>query len=157
MVLLLFSVMAMAISGAAIAMTTIFGMLIWFVAYAIANWMVFEKAGVPGWKALIPFYNQYVQMSLTWDKNMFWVLIALQLISSYLTRNNGEHLGLIGSFVSLIISISITIISIQNIRYLARSFEKGFAFMIGLFFLEPIFTMILGFGSARYIGNTYKS
>ena len=40
---------------------------------------------------------------------------------------------------------------ILNIR-LAKSFGKGVGFGIGLLFLEYIFIMILGFGSAQYIG-----
>ena len=31
----------------------------WYVLLAIAYWKIFEKAGEPGWKALIPFYNTY--------------------------------------------------------------------------------------------------
>lgn len=33
----------------------------WYVLLAIAYWKIFEKAGEPGWKALIPFYNTYSQ------------------------------------------------------------------------------------------------
>ena len=29
----------------------------WYVLQAIAYWKIFEKAGEPGWKALIPIYN----------------------------------------------------------------------------------------------------
>ncbi|MGI6109126.1 MAG: DUF5684 domain-containing protein [Eubacteriaceae bacterium] len=40
----------------------------------------------------------------------------------------------------------------QNLR-LAKAFGKGTGFGIGLIFLNPIFMMILGFGSAEYLGN----
>lgn len=37
----------------------------WYVLLAIAYWKIFEKAGEPGWKALIPFYNTYSQYKFT--------------------------------------------------------------------------------------------
>jgi hypothetical protein len=35
---------------------------------------------------------------------------------------------------------------------LSKSFGKGVGFTIGLIFLSFIFVLILGFGSARYVG-----
>lgn len=34
----------------------------------------------------------------------------------------------------------------------AKAFGKGVGFTIGLIFLQPVFLMILGFGSAQYQG-----
>jgi hypothetical protein len=35
---------------------------------------------------------------------------------------------------------------------LAKSFGRGTGFALGLIFLSPIFLLILGFGSDRYLG-----
>jgi len=35
---------------------------------------------------------------------------------------------------------------------LAKSFGKGIGFVLGLIFLNPIFALVLGFGSATYVG-----
>ena len=32
----------------------------------IAMWKMFEKAGEPGWAAIVPFYNIYVLFKITW-------------------------------------------------------------------------------------------
>lgn len=31
----------------------------------VAMWKIFEKAGEPGWAAIIPFYNLYVLFKIT--------------------------------------------------------------------------------------------
>jgi hypothetical protein len=43
--------------GLAVAVLAIIGM-----------WKVFEKAGEPGWAAIIPFYNSYVLFKITWGE-----------------------------------------------------------------------------------------
>lgn len=44
----------------------------WYVLQVIAYWKIFEKAGEPGWKAIIPFYNTYTQYKFTWNANLYW-------------------------------------------------------------------------------------
>lgn len=36
--------------------------LIIYIIIAICMWKIFEKAGLEGWKAIIPFYNIYVEI-----------------------------------------------------------------------------------------------
>ena len=31
----------------------------WYILQVVAYWQIFEKAGEPGWKAIIPCYNTY--------------------------------------------------------------------------------------------------
>lgn len=39
---------------------TIFILVIgWYILQVVAYWKIFEKAGEPGWKAIVPFYNTY--------------------------------------------------------------------------------------------------
>lgn len=92
----------------------------------IANWKIFKKAGEHGVAAIVPFWNTAVLFKLTWGKwyFMFWMCVP---------------------FVNLVIAI-ITIFK------LAKVFGKGIGFGFGLLFLSPIFMMILGFGSAQYVG-----
>lgn len=124
--------------------------IVWYVACIVACWRVFAKAGVPGWKALIPFYNLYVEYGLTWKANMAFIVIALQLVSPILSNTGNGILTLIG-FAGAIAGLVLSIIG-QN--KLARSFGHGVGFTVGLVLLEPVFLMILGFGSSEYIGNT---
>jgi len=92
----------------------------------IALWKIFEKAGEPGWAAIIPFYNLYVLFKITWG--------------------NGWN------FLLLLIPIANIVFYIITMVKLSKSFGKGGGFAVGLVFLSVIFYCILGFGSARYMG-----
>ena len=96
----------------------------------VAMWKIFEKAGEPGWTAIIPFYNLYVLFKITWGNGWLFLLLLIP-------------------FVNVIIAIITTF-------KLARSFSKSFWFGLGLFFLSPIFLGILAFGEPRYHGVPEK-
>ena len=87
---------------------------------------VFEKAGQPGWAAIVPIYNLVVLLKII-GKPVGWIILfAIPL-------------------VNFVIAIMITI-------GLAKSFGKSTGFGLGLLFLGLIFYPILGFGSAQYVG-----
>jgi hypothetical protein len=87
-------------------------------------WKVFEKAGQPGWAAIIPIYNLYV---LTQVAGMAWWWVLLCMI---------PFVNVIGF---ILISLGV-----------AKNFGKGAGFAVGLIFLGFIFYPILGFGDAVY-------
>lgn len=93
----------------------------------VANWKIFEKAGKPGWAAIIPIYNVIVLLEII-GKPLWWFLL-------------------------LLIPVVNIIIGIIMLNLLSKSFGKGVGFTVGLIFLPFIFMPILGFdNSARYIG-----
>lgn len=114
-----------AASGLITLITLVFQLAL-TVALLAAMWKIFVKAGLPGWGALIPFYNTYLMLKLVGRPGWWLVLLFIP-------------------FVNLIVGI----IALFD---LARSFGKGAGFGLGLLFLAPIFLMILGFGDARYVG-----
>lgn len=87
-------------------------------------WMVFEKAGHAGWKAIIPIYNFYVMLQI--GGNAWWwvVLIFVPIINIYALYK--IHAGV------------------------ARSFGRGIGFGLGLTFLGILFFPLLGFGDYQY-------
>lgn len=91
-----------------------------------AMWRVFEKAGQPGWAAIIPIYNTYV-MTKIGGKPGWWVIL----------------------FFIPIVNI---VILIWLYNMISKSFGKDEGFTAGLIFLGIIFWPILGFGSAKYLG-----
>ncbi|MDO4494109.1 MAG: DUF5684 domain-containing protein [Clostridia bacterium] len=114
----------------------------------IASWRIFNKAGEPGWKCLIPLYGSYVEYRFCWNTTMFWVMFALSAASGIFAGNG------FGSLCSL----AIAVLYCMFLYHLAKSFGKGIGFTIGLVLFPPIFLMILGFGEARYlgpVGNTF--
>ena len=97
------------------------------IALIVANWKILEKAGEAGWKAIIPIYNIYTLVKVV-DGNGWKFLLFLV------------------PFVNI---VYLFMFSIKQ----AKAFGKGTGFGIGLVFLSPIFTLILGFGSAQYVGR----
>lgn len=93
----------------------------------VGMWKVFSKAGVPGWGAIIPFYNMYLLFKITMGNGWLFLLLLIPFVN----------------FVMLII------VYVK----LAAAFNKGAGYTLGLIFLSPIFIMMLGFGSAQYIGT----
>jgi hypothetical protein len=128
--------------------------LVFIVLHVIAMWRIFSKAGEKGWKAIIPFYNLYVMYKIAWKKKFFWIFVGLTFGGGLLS---GVISGLTGNFVlsnSLMILqlISVIILSIIFFHKLSKSFGKDAGFTVGLIFLNTIFSLILAFGSAGYIG-----
>ncbi len=87
-------------------------------------WTSFAKAKLPGWGAIIPFYNGYLFCKL--GKRPGWWLILLCI-------------PLVNIVILAIVSFDV-----------AKNFGKGTGFGFGLWLLPIIFWPILGFGSAAY-------
>lgn len=108
----------------------------------IGLWKVFKKSGEDGWKAIVPVYNMYTLMTITGVKT-YWLLILIgaSIIGSILP---------ILSFITSIVGIYLGVIMAVST---AKSFGKDTGFAVGLFFLGPVFYLILGLGSATYQGK----
>lgn len=91
-------------------------------------WKTFEKAGEPGWAAIIPIYNTYILIKI--GGNAWWWLILL--------------------FIPVINVFALAKISID----VAGKFGKGLLFGLGLTFLSFIFYPLLGFGDSQYQDTT---
>ena len=89
-----------------------------------AMWKIYEKAGKPGWAAIIPIYNIVVLLQIS-GKPVWWIILML-------------------------IPIVNIVVAIVVIFGLAKNFGKGGLFAVGLLLLGLIFYPILGFGDAQY-------
>ena len=97
------------------------GLLIALIIIASA-WKVFEKAGEPGWAAIIPIYNIIIMLKIA-GKPTWWVILFLI------------------PFVNFVVAI------IALIAFCAR-FGKGVGFAIGMVFLPFIFWPLLAWGGS---------
>lgn len=97
----------------------------------VCMWIIFRKAGKPGWAAIVPFYNLYVLFEITWGSGM--------------------------RFLLLLIPIYNIILSIQTQVRLAKAFGKSGGFAAGLIFLPYIFIPLLAFGGTAYQGAPVKT
>ena len=104
--------------------------LIWLVLVigAIAGmWKTFDKAGKPGWAAIVPIYNIIVMLEIA-GKPIWWIILFLIPL------------------VNLVVAI------LTMIAFAAR-FGKSAGFGVGLALLGFVFFPILGFGDAQYTGG----
>ena len=105
------------------------GGLIWlaFMVLMVASaWKIFDKAGEPGWAAIIPIYNAVVLLKIV-GRPIWWLILML--------------IPIVGVIVSLIVIVD-----------LAKSFRQGIGYALGLMFLPFIFMPMLAFGDASYAG-----
>lgn len=97
----------------------------------IGLWKMFEKAGKPGWAALVPIYNIVVMLEIV-GRPIWWIILLF--------------IPCVGIIVSVVMCID-----------LAKSFGKGTGYGLGIVFLGFIFIPMLGFGDAKYIGPVAKA
>ena len=142
--------LSVGLAGAIIGAASII-QIVYYVFRMIANWKIFTKAGEAGWKSIIPLYNVFVLYDLVWTKTMAWVGLVLTLAYALATVIVGE-----GSVLTGIILLVMTVIEWMAFHKLSKAFGHGIGFTIGLICLQPIFLLILGFGSSRYVGNPYR-
>ncbi len=97
--------------------------------FIVVQWRIFQKAGKPGWAAIIPIYNVIVYLQIV-QRPVWWIIL----------------------FFIPLVNIVIDIVLILD---LAKSFGKSVGFAIGMMLLPIIFFPILAFGDAKYVGKEY--
>ncbi|MGS2764840.1 DUF5684 domain-containing protein [Sinomicrobium sp. M5D2P9] len=112
--------------GAGIGLLAILFYLALIVLTIAGMWKTFEKAGKPGWAAIVPIYNIVILVEIV-GKPMWW--IALLFVPC----------------VNIVANIWLT-------NLLSKSFGKSEGFTIGLVLLPFVFYPMLGFGDAKYEG-----
>lgn len=95
-------------------------------------WKIFEKAGQPGWAAIVPFYNQYILIVEVCKEKPIWFWLLLVPCAN--------------------IVAAIYVIFVIPFK-LAEKFGKDAGFAIGLILLGIVFYPMLAFGSAQYQGG----
>ena len=68
---------AFAVGVAGIILTAVIVVL--YLIMALGYCKMFKKAGEPGWRGLIPFYNQYILYKISWKGSMFFIWLVLEL------------------------------------------------------------------------------
>ena len=118
----------------------------------IGGWKMFRKFGEPGWKAIIPFYNIWVEYKYTWKPVMMIPVALLGVGGSAVMQiaEDGSALQIIAS-VAFLVSWVLTIIAYYK---RCKAFGHGIGYTIGHIIAPGVLTIILGFGKSQYIGNT---
>jgi hypothetical protein len=100
--------------------------LVFTLAAVVGMWKAFEKAGQPGWAAIVPIYNIVIVLEIA-GAPLWWLLLYF--------------IPGVNFVVAIIVMMKV-----------ARAYGQGDGFGLGLAFLSSIFWMILGFGDSRYSG-----
>ncbi len=101
----------------------------------IGLWKVFEKAGKPGWAAIVPIYNTWTLFEIG-GKPGWYSLVGL--------------LGII-PLLGIIADIAAIVLYIMAMLEVAKRFGKSTVFAVfGLIIFSVVGFLMLGFGDATY-------
>ena len=105
-------------------LTTLLPFMVCFLVLA-AQWKVFVKMGIPGWKSIIPIYNTYCLLDELYGEG--WKII-LYLIPFY-----GQYFAL------------------KVIYDMVKSLGRGGGYFIGMCLFPPLFIVCLALDNKGYI------
>src|SRR5260370_13908268 len=91
-------------------------------------WKLFEKAGEPGWAAIVPIYNIFIMLKIA-GKPAWWIILFF--------------IPIVGFIMAILVTIAF-----------AARFGKGAGFAIGMVFLPIIFYPMLAFSDSRLTAAT---
>lgn len=124
----------------------------------VGQWKVFEKAGKPGWSAIIPFYNNWVLFEISGVNPVFSLFNLGGSVLSFLGNfvnaftNYGDSYNYGAGMIVLLFSLSCIVLNVTFIVFtviacinLAKCFKKSTAYGVGLAFLGVVFFPMLGF------------
>lgn len=140
------------------ALLWIFFLILWIL-QIIAYWRIFTKAGQPGWKSIIPIYSDYTLFKIVWKPKYFWFMIISGMIyaaaGAMLQTNSfaSAPYALTANIIYVAFGLIGLLLEFFLCRKTAFAYGKGGGFAIGLFILNPIFTLILGLGGSQYQGR----
>jgi hypothetical protein len=97
------------------------------VAMIAGMWKTFEKAGEPGWAAIVPLYNAWVLVRISGKEPLWFVLLFIPCLNI---------------LAAIVVSVAV-----------AERFVKTAAFGFGLALLPFVFYPMLGFGDDEYQGT----
>lgn len=101
--------------------------LLIYAVMVLANWFLFEKAGEPGWKSLIPGLNVWTMFEITY--------------------------GAVWKCLLLLVPVLSIAVSIMYPFRQAQAYGQGIGFGFLNFFLSPVANCIMAFsGNIKYYG-----
>jgi len=112
------------------ALAPVFVGLAFLVGIIAGMWKVFEKAGQPGWAAIVPIYNGYVLTCEIAKKDIVWFLVI--------------------TFVPFVGLVAWILVAME----VGKKFGKEGGYGVGLALLPFIFFPMLGFSDAQYQGSS---
>ncbi len=139
------------------------------IAYGLSiagEWMLLEKIGEKGWKALLPFYRTYLLFRIFWDRKVYFLYLGLTVIllilavyaltvallaMVFLAMGYSIQEGQLVFCILLLLGLGIATLVVQwkLYRKVSGCFGEGTLFTFGLLLFPGIFMLVLGL-SAKY-------
>lgn len=101
--------------------------LISLVLLILSWWRLFEKAGEPGFKAIIPIYNFYILCKIIYGNGWYMLIVFIPFVN--------------------------VLFGMYTMFNLAKVFGQDILICILNMFFSPIITLYLAFSGARYQGS----
>ena len=118
----------------------------------ICNWKLLEKAGEPGWKALIPFYSYYVATDFSLTKPTS--LVAFIVFTAALVITPCSAIPWVGILVGSLSWLAIVLANGVLNFGMAKAFGQDIALCVLAIFFAPIIRAILAFSKKiEYTGD----
>lgn len=133
----------------------------------IAYWKLFEKAGEPGWKAIIPYYNTFKLAQIATGSNLVgWILIGLsavylvltvimQVVMAFFDSDDPAFMLIMILFYLLVMVFSLGVAGLSGYTHfmLGKSFGKPTVWNVLMIFFAPFLIIAMGFDkNLTYIG-----
>ena len=127
----------------------VIGGAVWFLVSAIGYFKMFQKAGQRSWFAFIPLLREYALFKMSWTIKAF--AISTVLLAVFECCNEEEQI--LAGLLAAICGVIWLVMQVKLMLRVAKSFGKGTGWALLLIFVPFVATLILGFGSAEYLGN----
>ena len=127
----------------------VIGMAAWFFISAIGYFKMFKKAGQRGWFAFIPLLREFAMFKMAWTVKAFVISTVLLAVAQF----GAESQSALAAVAVIVCGIAWIVMQVKLVGRMAKSFGKGRGWGALLFFFPFIVTLILGFGSAEYLGS----
>lgn len=123
----------------------------WAVLAVVGRWLLFRKAGKPGWHSIFPILNAYDEFDLCWKGGKVFLAALLAGVAAGCAAAGQDSPALMG--VAALAVIWIIVIHWKQSMKLAAAFGKGGVTGLLLFLFGKPGRVILGLSGAEYVGK----
>lgn len=137
---------------AATAFTCVFSLAL-CVLVIVGRWFTYRKMGMPGWKSIIPFYNDYVLADkVSNDGIAAWFVLCdavfcLTTVMLSGVSSRGSMAGMVLTCLSTLSAIATIVLMCVVYHRVSQGFGHDAGYTVGLVLLPVVFFPILGFSN----------
>ena len=124
---------------------------VWAVLAIVGRWLLFRKAGKPGWHSIIPILNAYDEYDICWKGGKIFLAALLVGVAGGCVAAGQDNPILMG--VAAVAVLWVIVIHWKESMKLAASFGKGGGYGFFLFLFDRFGRIVLGLSSAEYVGK----